>query len=55
MSKRTFEGIVYEWTQNMSKSNPQRKIGDATIGDIKVLKAMLKRYGFFVFGGKNDK
>lgn len=48
MSKRTFEGVVYEWTSSMSEINPQRKIGSITVGDLKVLKSMFRRYGICV-------
>ena len=38
MENRTFEGLVYEWSQKIAKDNPHQTIGGITVSDIKDLK-----------------
>lgn len=44
MAERTFEGLVYEWSQKISKENPNKRIGGITLKDIKQLKRMLDKF-----------
>ena len=40
---RTFEGLVYEWSQDMKKKNPHKRIGSINLTNIKNLKRKLKK------------
>lgn len=41
--ERTFEGLVYEWSQMISKTNSNKRIGGITLIDIKKLKRKLDK------------
>ena len=42
--KRTFEGVMLEWRDEITWTYPQRKIRGITIWDMKKLKQMLVKY-----------
>lgn len=43
MEDRTFEGVVYEWSQEITKDNKNKRLGGITLSDIRKLDRKLKK------------
>ena len=42
--ERTFEGLIYEWSQEISKDEPNKRIGGIILADIRKLKNKLNKF-----------
>lgn len=50
MVERTFNGLAYEWSQDIRKENPHKRVGSITLKDISKLKRKLKKQLLYEVG-----